>query len=143
MSLDAVAEVLKGSKAVGSQRLLLVALAFHKNRKSGRCDPSMKTLAAECNVSVRSIERHLKRLAALGEIEIRSGFSCGRRNSYTLRFASQQAHDLPIGHPDTRVVSTPTPVSRLPDNYVHRTVRTKETNPSHSGFLKVPPRLQL
>ncbi len=68
----------------GSQKLVLMVLADYHNTELG-CYPSHKTLAADCEMTTRSIIRHLQTLADDDFISItREGHH--RHNRYTLNF---------------------------------------------------------
>lgn len=84
MCFKAVGKVIAYSKAKSSQRLVLLVLAHHLNPNTGLCNPSMKTLAAECNLSSRQVYTVIKRLVDLGELRIRSGATNSQSNSYQL-----------------------------------------------------------
>jgi DNA-binding MarR family transcriptional regulator len=51
-----------------SPKLVLLALADHANGATGLCIPGQNTLAQQCNMSVRSVQRHLDTLEELGFI---------------------------------------------------------------------------
>ena len=138
MCYETVGAILDSSKSVGSQRLLLVALAHHKNFKTGQCNPSIKTLAAECKISERSIHRNLKSLVALGELQIESGAFHSRSNRYSLRLPMAKHLVAGSSNPVTHVTHSLTPASQRGDNYFHRKRRkdgkSKEWN---AGMLKL------
>jgi hypothetical protein len=48
---------------------VLQGLLAHRNRRTGRCFPERRVLAANCNVSERTIDRILDQLTAWGAIE--------------------------------------------------------------------------
>jgi hypothetical protein len=48
---------------------VLQGLLAHRNRRTGRCFPERRLLAAHCNVSERTIDRTLDQLTAWGAIE--------------------------------------------------------------------------
>jgi helix-turn-helix protein len=80
-------EVLRHSQAVGSSRLVLLAISVHIN-PSGIAWPSYHTLAAETKLSRRHVIRLVKRLEASGELEVtrRVGYS----NVYRLKLSTPQ-----------------------------------------------------
>lgn len=49
-------------------KLVLLALADHANGQSGLCIPGQKSLAAQCSMSVRTVQRHLSTLEEAGLI---------------------------------------------------------------------------
>ena len=69
-----------------NERLILIALASHRNEKTGGCFPSVATLAREVNTSKRNVERLIARLRKAGHIEIgKRATRSGRMvNSYRL-----------------------------------------------------------
>jgi hypothetical protein len=149
MSFQAFRAVLDRSEAKGTARTLMLILADHLNQSTRRCDPSVATLARECNTSHRTIPRLLAQLKAAGEIEIHAGGGRNHCNSYTITLAENPdtTVTLSAGNPDNRVsVSTPetlTPVSafngesltiqvRNTDTHVTQTIRNQK-NISHSA----------
>jgi DNA-binding transcriptional MocR family regulator len=64
------------------------SLADYSNNKSGLCWPKMATLAKTLNRSVRTVQRHVHLLAALGWIElVERRRHKGRFSSYLYRVA--------------------------------------------------------
>ena len=70
MSYTAVQAVLKNSKQSGTTKLVLVCIAEHSNKESGKAWPGIETLAGYCNVSKQSIHNALNKLVEAGELEI-------------------------------------------------------------------------
>lgn len=68
MSVEALAVVLHHSKARGTDKLVLVGIANHDG--DGGAWPSVATLARYANVDERNVQRALKRLEALGEVQV-------------------------------------------------------------------------
>jgi Helix-turn-helix domain len=55
--------------------LVYLALAYRRNESSGRCDPSFATLAQDCQLNERSVQRTIKTLRDRGLIMVKdSGF---------------------------------------------------------------------
>ena len=80
MSAEAIAAVLHHSEARGTDKLVLIGIAWHTNdNPEFGCFPSQETLAAYSNVSVRQVRRALEHLEQAGEIEIvrHGGLSAG------------------------------------------------------------------
>lgn len=75
------------------------ALWFHRNQKSGRCDPSIKTLAELTEQSERSVQRAIGALVKSGMITVTR--SAGGRNAF----------DLTPGDEGVTTLSPPTEVS--------------------------------
>jgi hypothetical protein len=87
-------EVLRHSQAVGSARLVLLAISVHIN-PSGIAWPSYHTLAVETKLSRRHVIRLVKRLEASGELDVerRPGWS----NVYRLKLSTPQMLDVQAG----------------------------------------------
>jgi MarR family len=73
-----------------AQKSVLTRLALHLNIENGRCDPSVGGLAAETNVTRRTVQRALARGEALGWITREPGG--GQRRS---RYSLTQRQPLP------------------------------------------------
>lgn len=71
MSIKAVRAVLAGSKAKGTDKVILMCLAEHANDYGGSCYPSIATIARECSTGERNVQRRLKKLCELGELTIK------------------------------------------------------------------------
>ena len=70
MSLDAIAAVLHHSKAVGTDKVVLLGIAWHMGEDPEEgCWPRISKLAHYCNTSERTVKRALDHLIDLGEIE--------------------------------------------------------------------------
>ena len=71
MGYRAIAAVLHHSKASGTARAVLTAIAFyHDDQGSNGAWPSQELLAERSGCSVRSVQRALKELVDLGEIDL-------------------------------------------------------------------------
>ena len=103
MSLEAIGAVLAHSTTVGTQRLVLTAIAFHigLDPREG-CWPSQETLADETNLSTRSIRRIVKELVAMKELEcwVNDGeqYGAARRNRYYLTIECPANCDRSLAH---------------------------------------------
>ena len=79
------------------------ALADYTNNKSGLCWPKMTTLAKTLNRSVRTVQRHVHLLAALGWIEfVERRRHKGRFSSYlyrVLHIAKTTGHGKRVARP--------------------------------------------
>ena len=91
MSIEAIAAVLHHSKATGTSKVVLMALAWHtgENPEDG-CWPSQTLLANYSNTTVRQVRRSLNQLVDLGEIEVSNHGGEGSRfdritNRYYIR----------------------------------------------------------
>jgi DNA-binding transcriptional regulator YhcF (GntR family) len=87
MSHKAVQHVWKHAKARGMARLVLVALADHCNGKRDSLEawPSLKVLAAETKLTIRTVCRNLAELEAVGDIQ--------RKRSKAKKVAAERAHE--------------------------------------------------
>jgi hypothetical protein len=90
---------------------LATRIAMHVNIKTGRCDPSVKTLAAESSIPERSVYRSVDLLEQVGLIAINR--SNGRQsNRYVLLLNTAKAEsvltpDLVTGPPLSKRAATP------------------------------------
>jgi hypothetical protein len=85
MSMATVAQVRAASKSTRSARTLLLIIASHVNPDTGWAWPSLATLAQETAVTVQHVIRLIRRLEALGELEVRRGRGRGHVNFYRVR----------------------------------------------------------
>lgn len=80
MSLDAIAAVLHHSQAVGTDKVVLLGIAWHMGEDPEEgCWPRISTLAKYCNVTERSVMRSLDNLVELGELEVFSKMGSAHR----------------------------------------------------------------
>lgn len=104
MSIEAVSAVLKHSKAKGTAKLLLTAIAWHygEDTELGAW-PSQDTLAKYCNTTIRQIRRALQDLIELEELEYRAhdgrGFRPDRRTArYFILLDCPDTCDASVSH---------------------------------------------
>lgn len=71
MSVETLAVVLNRSKAVGTDKVVLLGIANHDG--DGGAWPSIATLARYANVSERSVQRSIDHLIELGELRVEIG----------------------------------------------------------------------
>ena len=83
MSIQAMAWVIDNSQQTGHGFVTLLMIANHANAEGKKSWPSMKTLARECRLSVRTIQRVILKLEASGELLVdrSAGRSC---HSYSI-----------------------------------------------------------
>lgn len=62
MSFDTVSWAIAQRDLTPGEKVVLITLASHRNRKTNQCNPSQKTLSRECGQSVSTINRHLRNL---------------------------------------------------------------------------------
>ncbi|MDR9393964.1 MAG: helix-turn-helix domain-containing protein [Roseovarius sp.] len=96
--MTALAMKQKGLKP--SAKIVLYWLADHHNGETGQCNPSIKRLAECCEMSRRSVEKHIGELEELGLLEVSQCFRDGggkAANSYVFRLADSDAQNLRMG----------------------------------------------
>ncbi|MDX1545607.1 MAG: helix-turn-helix domain-containing protein [Rhodothermales bacterium] len=91
MSYQAVKYVLRHSRARGSARLVLVAIAEHADETGGRAWPSTETLAELANVSERMVRKNLRELESLGELTVHYKSGPHGCNLYTISLSAKPA----------------------------------------------------
>lgn len=84
MGVEYYKRVWSQSKAKGSHKLTMLALAELSNEKTGRCDPSHETLAEMVGVTTRQIRKILVDLESAGEIEIVTRRGRSHTNQYNI-----------------------------------------------------------
>jgi len=75
---------IQASQARGLTFALLKELAFRHNPRFGYAFPRLQTLAHVLRVSVRTVQRHVQKLEALGELRVIRTHGRGRNNRYFL-----------------------------------------------------------
>lgn len=86
MSVQAIAWVLENSRSRGLDRLVLIVLANHHNKGTGRCDPGMRLIAHEAGIAIGTVTAATRRLAALGELVIETPGDARHTSKYRLAF---------------------------------------------------------
>ena len=84
MSSEAISAVLHHSKATPTAKLVLLAIAYHENDTGAWM--SQATLARLCNMSERTIRRHIQELRDLYEIDIIANDGAGHGARMTNRY---------------------------------------------------------
>jgi hypothetical protein len=117
-----------------SAQNVLLALIWHCNAKTGRCDPSVSRLACETGQSKRQVYRAIKELEAaqlIVRIRHAGGAFC---NAYAVQWAELRNryqqwltnHGLTAKTPDIGDIPPLTQVSRSPDAGVAQTIGKPE-----------------
>jgi hypothetical protein len=88
------------------RKAIAYTLADHHNGDSGRCDPSVPTIAREADAGIRAVEINLRWMERAGAIAILRRPGC--RNAYILNFAWGTAAARPI-RSASRKQRTPAP----------------------------------
>jgi hypothetical protein len=70
MSIQAMAWVIERSQQTGLGFVTLLMIANHANAEGKNSYPSMKTLAKECRLSTRTIQRTILKLESSGELKV-------------------------------------------------------------------------
>jgi hypothetical protein len=84
MSSEAISAVLHHSKASPHAKLVLLAIAYHENETGAWM--SQATLARLCNMSERTVRRHIQELRDLYEIDIIANDGAGHGARMTNRY---------------------------------------------------------
>lgn len=131
MSFEAMTWATKQDAGSAAAKLVLLMLANHANGHTGQCNPRIKNLAADCNMSERSCREQVRRLEELGLIRCEERFAEGIQlpNQYWLNLqeGGQILHPPPAGFAGTPLQDLHTiEPGRLTRN------RTSCTNPA--GF---------
>lgn len=111
MSFEAAAWAIRQTTKLPTEKLILIALADCHNRDTGRCDPSLATLAEIGLCSQRTAMRAIESLQDQGLIVAHK--RAGKRTRFALSITKT---------PDTHVtpdkLSPVTPVTKTPDTHV-------------------------
>lgn len=103
MSLEAVAAVLHHSQASGSAKLVLTAIAFHESDRGAWM--SQATLARMCNMSERTVRRHIAELRDLYELDIIAddgqGYGARNTNRYFIIVDCPEGCDRSLAHKES------------------------------------------
>jgi hypothetical protein len=93
-----------------AQKVILVRLALHLNLKSGRCDPSIETVARGAAVKTRAVQMTFGKAQRLGYLIRFEGCGRGRTSSYclVLKEAASRSETLYSGAPFTETVHSQT-----------------------------------
>ena len=90
MSISLISRVFEHSRTSGSERLVLLALAFccNSKRDDNRAWPSLDALAVMVNMTRSALCKVLRNLEASGEVK-RQRSNGGRNNEAVTKFALQ------------------------------------------------------
>jgi predicted DNA-binding transcriptional regulator YafY len=103
LSKEAMSAVLHHSKASPHAKLVLMAIAYHENETGAWM--SQATLARLCNMSERTVRRHVAELRDLYEIDILPGEGAGSgarmTNRYFIILDCPEACDRSFTHKET------------------------------------------
>jgi hypothetical protein len=79
-----ISPAISASQARGLTFALLKEIAFRHHPKFGYAFPRLQTLADVLRVSIRTVQRHIQKLEALGELRVIRTHGRGRNNRYFL-----------------------------------------------------------
>lgn len=102
MSIERVADVLRYSRAKGTDKVVLIGIANHDG--DGGAWPSIETLSGYANVDRRSVQRAISNLVEMGELEVvqqAGGTSSTRADRRT------NLYRVLVAPPQNGVTSTP------------------------------------
>lgn len=96
-----------GKPLSNASRLVLVAIANRYNSKTGRCNPARKTIASDCQVTIRTVERAIKDAKDSGILSwVKLSFHGQRsNNSYCWQGLCPNAKPAWIGEVDKHTVT--------------------------------------
>ncbi len=140
MSVKAMSWVWEHSRAKGSARLVLLALADHAGADGGDAYPSIRRLSQRCGIGERTVQEALQALVALGEIEVEANAGPRGVNRYRLTMPPQIPHpadsaprNLSQGPPQN---TAPAPADSAPEP--SRTTLEPSSSSSTSDSRAVP-----
>ena len=103
MSSEAMSAVLHHSKASPHAKLVLMAIAYHENDTGAWM--SQATLARLCNMSERTVRRHIVELKSLFEIDVipddGQGYGARVTNRYFIILDCPERCDRSFSHKET------------------------------------------
>jgi hypothetical protein len=83
--------VLAHPALTSAQKTILVRLALYLNIKSGRCDPSIESIAAAVGVQKRAVQMAITTAQALGLLTRHEGGGRSRTNNYSFHLKEPEA----------------------------------------------------
>ena len=93
MSVQAMSRVWSESMSGGSERLVMLAIANYACAAGTGAWPSVATLAVDCRISVRSVQRIIRRLEEIGELRVHRSAGPGGAHLYDVLPASSVTPD--------------------------------------------------
>jgi hypothetical protein len=79
MSVTAMAWVWENSQSGGTDRLVLLAIADSADHDGSNAFPAVATIAKKCQVSARTVQRSIRTLVEMGELEVSEQAGHGSR----------------------------------------------------------------
>lgn len=134
MSLDLMSWAFKQPVEPGP-KLVLLALADHANGQTGLCIPGQKSLAEQCSMSVRTVQRHLITLEDEGYIRREARMRGAGRGRTSDRYYLGDQGDNPAS---TRQDDT-TKATNQDDQHDNAVVAEPEENRKEEPIAASPP----
>jgi hypothetical protein len=101
MNFPATRAIWKYSRSTGTNRLVLLAIAYHMHHEDGEAYPSIATLAADVMKSERQVKRAIQELQESGELEVMHGQGRGNCNAYRIAIKGDTHDTLSTSKGDT------------------------------------------
>jgi biotin operon repressor len=134
MSMEAVAAVLHHSQASPHAKLVLTAIAYHESDRGAWM--SQATLARMCNMTERSIRRHIRELRALDEVDVIAddgqGYGARNTNRYFIIMDCPEDCDRSLAHKQNSAEVIKLTESRR-EQYRSKVVAIEDKNGSNRG----------
>lgn len=116
MSVRVMAWVWEHSKSVGSDRLVLLAIADCANDAGRDAYPAMSTIARKANVDKRTAQRSVRALVELGELAVHE--NAGPHGTHRYRLLMDAGRQSATGgNPPPRQDATPGESPRVADDH--------------------------
>lgn len=144
MSIHIIGEVWDHSRSRGTARLVLLALADNADRQTRIAWPGVEDLAKRTRVSERSVQRALRALEGLREIELIEAGRPGQRARYRVIPEGRQTDALTPPKSDTggeegrhRGLRMVSPVSPVPSEPSREPVSARDKRPMQGRYDRV------
>jgi hypothetical protein len=138
MSFEAMSWASKQRTGNSSRKLVLLSLANHTNGHTGQCNPRIKLIAHECEMSERSVRDHLRALEADGFIRGEEQFYHGIQlptQYFLLMDGVQEFHHPRQNLPHPPAEFAPPPRQNLPP-YNQEDINQENNQESANALLR-------
>ena len=114
MSFTQTFQAFHTANLTAGQKLVLAGIATFADAKSGKCWPSIATIAARCSMGVRTVQRHIAALVNMGYLVriYREGRAAVTR---LVTPANLAPPPLPIWHPEPAIPESVNEITALPE----------------------------
>lgn len=92
MAFDTISWAVSLKHLRPTTQLVLIKLANYRNQKTGKCYPSQTTLAAACNLSVSTINLHLRALEDEGLIKRKRRYNKKTKAALATQYEFPKVH---------------------------------------------------